>query len=57
MCWVDLNQSFRRTDAEDDARLAGERAVDIANAVGDPSVLQQAEEHLAELLTTVGPGA
>jgi predicted ATPase/DNA-binding SARP family transcriptional activator len=47
MCWLDLSRSFAASGDDEGARSAAATAVDAARTVGDPWVLQQAEDQSA----------
>ena len=49
LCWIDLSDSCTETGEADDALWAADKAVEIANAAGDPWVREQAEAHMALL--------
>ncbi len=47
LCWVDLSNSHMESGDAEQARRAAERAVEIADAAGDPWVREQTESCLA----------
>ncbi|MEO8693413.1 MAG: BTAD domain-containing putative transcriptional regulator [Acidimicrobiales bacterium] len=47
LCWIDLSESCSHAGETDDARWAAEKAVEIANAAGDPWVREQADAQMA----------
>jgi tetratricopeptide (TPR) repeat protein len=49
LCWIDLSESCSDTGEADAALWAAERAVEIANAAGDPWVREQAGAQMALL--------